>query len=273
MNVFALSLIVLILATMLASRASFAGPSNETKANVLFQEATANSAKPAKRNVALKQINEAIKIDPQNANFYNLKGSILADNDYDEALISLDKALQIDPQLAQAWYTKSEILMHQNKPELALQAADKAVACSPKLRSIRIKPLKQLRRYEEAMKEAEIFVSVFPKNDVVLLMHSDMARQLKRWPIVVKDETRLIELRKEIGSGHLLHKRLRADAYVALRQYEKAIADLEDVVRENPVNRKAHKLLLEIYRKKNDKKNIAKEEAILAKLEMRQFAD
>ena len=273
MNVFALSLIVLLLTTMLASSASIAGPSNETKANVLFQEATANSAKPAKRNLALKQINEAIKIDPKNANFYNLKGSILADSDYDEALISLDKALQIDPHLGQAWYTKSEILMRQNKPELALQAADSAVACSPNLRSIRIKPLKQLHRYEEAMKEAELFVKTFPKNDVVLSMHSDMARQLKRWPVVVKDESRLIELRKEIGSGYLIHKRLRADAYVALRQNEKAIADLEDVVRENPVNRKAHKLLLELYRKKNDKKNIAKEEAILAKLEMRQFTD
>ena len=273
MNVFAISLIVLILAMMLASSASFAGPSNETRARILFQLASENSLKPAKRILALKQIDEAIKIDPKNANFYYLKGNILSDNSYDEALRNLDRALSIDPKFGQAWYTKSEILMRQNKPELALQAADKALALSPNLIGVRIKPLMQLRRYEDAMKEAELFVKRFPNNDVVLSMHADMARQLKRWTVVVKDETRLIELRKELGSGYLIHKRLRAEAYVALQQNKKAIAELEDVVRENPVNRKAHKLLLELYRNNNDKKNIAKEEAILAKLEKKLFTN
>lgn len=151
-NVLALSLLILFL----GANPSLAGPSAQTRASILFQLATDNSQKPAKRNLALRQIDEAIALDPQNANSYYLKGLILADINSDEAVRNLDKALSIDPKNGQAWNKKSEILFRQNKPELALKAADKAMACSQSYLGVRIRPLQKLHRYDEALKESAL---------------------------------------------------------------------------------------------------------------------
>lgn len=262
-NVLALSLLILFL----GANPSLAGPSAQTRASILFQLATDNSQKPAKRNLALRQIDEAIALDPQNASFYYLKGLILADINSDEAIRNLDKALSIDPKNGQAWNKKSEILFRQNKPESALKAADKAMACSQSYLGVRIRPLQKLHRYDEALKESELFLRKFPDNDVIRTLHSDMAKELKRWSIVTKDETELIAMKKNDPKAYSSNLRRRAEAHMAMHQDKKAIADLQQAVQTLPTNMKAHKLLLELYEKKGDKKNVAKERAILADYE------
>lgn len=256
-----------LLLSFLGANPSFAGPSNQTRASVLFQLATTNSQKPAKRNLALQQIEEAIALDPKNANFYYLKGVLLADNNSDEAIRNLDKALSIEPKNGQAWYKKSEILFLQNKPELALKAADKAMACSQSYIGVRIRPLQKLHRYDEALKESELFLQKFPDNDVIRTLHSDMAKELKRWPIVIKDETALIAMKQNDPKAYSSNLRRRAEAHIAMHQDNKAIADLEKAVLVLPTNMTAHKLLLSLYEKKRDKKNVVREKAILADYE------
>lgn len=262
---------------------SHSGPSNETRAEALFQQASANSSKPAKRILALRQINEAIQLNPNVAHFYTLKATLLAEpqDKNAEALSCLDKALALEPKNSASWFAKSQIMMNENKPEIALQCADKALAYADKSAhglitaslTVRFRALQKLHRYEEAMKDAEKCIKVLPKNDVILSSHAEMAKQLKQWPVVVKDKTRIIEIRQKEGNVYALHLLHRAEAYTALHQIDKAIADMEEVVRLNPGSRKAHRMLLELYRKKKDNARIAKEEAIIRSLETKQAFD
>jgi tetratricopeptide (TPR) repeat protein len=62
---------------------------------------------------AIKSLDNATKIDPQNAMAWKMKGAVLRFKEvgrYEEAIQAFDKALQIDPKDAQAWNLKGQAL-------------------------------------------------------------------------------------------------------------------------------------------------------------------
>ncbi len=76
---------------------------------------------------ALTAYNQAIRLDPHDANAYNNKGSALSKlKRYEEALIAFDQAIQLDPSNAFAYYNKGIVLGTIGRRKEADDALEKA---------------------------------------------------------------------------------------------------------------------------------------------------
>jgi len=81
---------------------------------------------------AVQSFNEAIEINPQNADAWYNKGRALGINcKLDDAIQAFDKAIEINPQLAQAWYNKGNVLMGLGDYDGAIKAYDESHKLSP----------------------------------------------------------------------------------------------------------------------------------------------
>ncbi|MFZ2832603.1 MAG: tetratricopeptide repeat protein, partial [Methanothrix sp.] len=64
-----------------------------------------------RHNESIKAFEEAIRLDPGDAESWGNIGNVLAGlGRFDEALEAYDRALQIDPDLAGVWYNRGVLL-------------------------------------------------------------------------------------------------------------------------------------------------------------------
>ena len=83
-------------------------------------------------NETLQALDNAIQLDPQDADAWYNKGRVLGiKGSYDEAIKAFDKAIEINPRFAQAWYNKGNVLMNLRDYDGAVQAYDKSHKLSP----------------------------------------------------------------------------------------------------------------------------------------------
>jgi tetratricopeptide (TPR) repeat protein len=86
-----------------------------------------------KNDEAIQAFDEAIEINPQNADTWNNKGTALASlGKYDEAIQAFDEAIELDPKYAYAWYGKGNALVNLGKYDEAIKAYDKAIEINPR---------------------------------------------------------------------------------------------------------------------------------------------
>lgn len=87
------------------------------------------------RNYVLNDINEAIRLEPNNANLYQLKGFYYAHTfnpktlkpDYENAIILLNSALLIDPKYAPFYYNRSDYKLKSKQHLSSLLDINKAI--------------------------------------------------------------------------------------------------------------------------------------------------
>ncbi|GAB4305987.1 MAG: hypothetical protein Kow0090_21350 [Myxococcota bacterium] len=85
-----------------------------------------------KYELALKALDEAIKIKPDFAEAWSNKGVVLDKlGRTDDALKALDEAIKIKPDLAEAWYNKGNALAKLGRTDDALKAYDEAIKIKP----------------------------------------------------------------------------------------------------------------------------------------------
>lgn len=262
--VLSISIILLV-----ACQATFAGTVEEKSAFNLYIMASRNCRNPRTRALAVQQITEAMSLAPQNAIYIYQKAFYLSMSEEDDAevLKLLNSALKIRKDMPEVWALKSEVLLRRGKPQEALECANQAVALHPKFFMCKLHSLKTLKRTEEALNESAKFLKRYPNHAVLTAFHSDMARRLKQWDTVIADETKMLNFCTPKEASYLSHLRFRAAAYIATKQDNRAIPDLQEVARRLPVDRQVHSDLLEIYKRKKDAKNIAKEEKLIRDLD------
>lgn len=104
---------------------------NPQDANVWYMKASVLE-KQGKFKEAIKAYDEAIKINPQDANVWYMKAqNLFLRGKSDEAIKAYDKVVEIDPQSAKAWYKKGVILGGRGKNDEAIKAYDKVVEIDP----------------------------------------------------------------------------------------------------------------------------------------------
>ncbi len=262
-------LAVLLAGLVLSISAAFASADDVKRASQLFLLSGKNIKNPATLDVALRQINEAIRLDPTKGDYYLHKARILviSEEEDDEALRCLDKFISTDPTYADSWDMKAHILLRNKKPELALPCADKAIKYGQFPSHLtRIKILQRLERYSEALKEADKCLQKYPTNLFCLSSHADLSQKLKHWQAVIDDQTKLLKITHP-GASYVSHLKSRAKAYIETHNDDKALLDLEAAAKITSLDRQVHTDLLAIYKRKKDLKNIAKEEAYIKKMD------
>jgi len=87
---------------------------------------------------ALKDYNEALKLNANNAAAYVSRGTLYAlyINDFKAAFADFDKAIELDPKMGGAYYNRAELKVNLKDYKGALSDFDQAAELSPNLASI-----------------------------------------------------------------------------------------------------------------------------------------
>ena len=149
---------------------------------------------------ALAAFDRALALKPDVAVLNNRGNVLSALSRRPEALASFDRALALEPQNAAAWYNRALLLQQMQRPEEALAGFERAVSLKPDFArawASRAVLAEQLRRTDEALESFGRVLALEPGNAAALA-----------------------------GRGYLWWDRLR--------NYEAAVADLEQAVTLDP---------------------------------------
>lgn len=135
---------------------------------------------------AIKCYDEAIRLDPTNAEAYNNKGDALAMlGDYAGAIIECDKAISLNPKLEEAYATKGVALSGLGNHATAVIECDKAIALNPRLAKAYVTKgaaLFALGKLDEAIKCYDKAIEINPNHTkahelkVLALQNVDIAQ-------------------------------------------------------------------------------------------------
>lgn len=238
----------------------------------LIVQAQAENKSLATRAEALKHISLALELEPGNANCWFIKGQVLqAMDEHELALPNVQKGLQIDPKSALGWELSTGILNGLSRFDEALISANRAVAVNPNDHSLigRAAVLKSLKRYDESLKSLNDVIRKHPESYEAHSARCRLAKDMKRWRLVIEDATFLLTHSKDKSQFLLVPVRLdRADAYLALKQYEKAIADYKIGLKHSPDQRQFHAGLLRAFTETGNMKAARIEKLEIEKLDL-----
>jgi len=225
---------------------------------------------------ALADVNKAIRLRPDDPVSYYIKAAILESQEEDAAaLVAIDYACKTCPQVAQYWQQRATILSHLGRMTESIAASDKAIRLDdkkhPNVSYHRTKShtLRSMNRLSEAMQEVNQCVKLEPDNFSIRDDRSRLAMQIKRYDTVISDCTYVLvkpERMTRLGKADVL--RLRASAYIARKQYEKAVEDYQVAVKQLPDDRSVHAELFHLYNLIGNKQDAEKEQKILNSIDV-----
>ncbi len=221
-------------------------------------------------NQALTHINQAIKLDQRNGNYYYTRAEVYKNMEEDQlALIDINKALELVPTQAYFYETKTNILLSLKRNKEALEAADMAVKLKPDslTRTARAMVLIAMGKFQEAKAAFDKLVAE-DKNDFRARMRRvAVNKKLNCWQPVVEDMSFLIKKDNKNSFSYKTHFFERGIAYLKLKQYDQAEQDLKFALKVMPDNREVHQALLELYKTTKRTKEARAEESYLSEID------
>ncbi len=119
---------------------------------------------------ALVACEQAIRLDPNDAWAYNIKGATLFSlQRYQEALVAVERAIYLDPSYAPAYTNKGGVLNNLKRYEEALATHEQAIRLDPNdawAYTNKGIALNNLKRYEEVLAACEQAIRLDPNNAV-----------------------------------------------------------------------------------------------------------
>jgi tetratricopeptide (TPR) repeat protein len=107
------------------------GKKDDAKQLKEFEDKARDAVAHNHMSEAVKYYDKALKIDPRNAQLWNLKGIVLTQmNQYPVALTCFEKAIEIDPQYPEPWGNKGHIFVNSGKWDDAVSCCNQALALS-----------------------------------------------------------------------------------------------------------------------------------------------
>ncbi len=239
-------------------------------AKVYADKATVQNLQMSTRSSALSHINQAIAMDNNNAYYYHIKASIYWKQEEDQpALDNINRAIELNPGVAAFYETKACILQTLGRTQDALATIDKALKMQDSLEYHVDKAsiLTSLRRFNEAKVELDKLIKENPKNPIPRVRRVTVNNNLKNWPGVIEDMDFLIGFDDKNTISYYMHFVDRANAYMMLKQYDKAEKDLQFAVKKMPDLRETHRALLALYKATGRSKEANAELAKMADLD------
>jgi tetratricopeptide (TPR) repeat protein len=155
---------------------------------------------------ALKDLNEAIRLDPDTAAWYGTRGLIYDElEEYDRAVRDHGEALRLDPDDAQAY----------NNRGIAYKA---------------------VREYDRAIRDYGEAIRLDPKLTDAFFNRANTYKALKEYDKAIRDYSAALRLDPDFTDAIFN----RANAHKALKEYDRAIHDFREGVRLDPEDADAH---------------------------------
>ena len=182
----------------------------------------------------LKDLDEAVRVDPQQTAPLRARGSYYLDvKEYEKALADFEAALKLDEDNAAAWESKGIVLIDLKRYDDALAALTKAHELEPKA----VTPLLQMARahglktdYPAALADLEEAARVDPGNVAVLLLRASVYDEMKERDKALADIDRVLKLVPGLTEA----MRLRAVILAGNGRFAEAITQLEKLQMAEP---------------------------------------
>jgi protein O-GlcNAc transferase len=180
---------------------------------------------------ALRQIDVALRVNPNAAFAHNNRGRILVNlQKFDESLASFDRAISLQPNYAEAFNNRGNALRGVNRFDDALASFEKAIALKADYAEAfcgRGLSLQELNRREEALASHERAIALKPDFAEAYNHRALALRELRRLDEAIASFDRAIALRPDYAAaytnrGTALHELIRLDE--ALASFDRAIA-------------------------------------------------
>jgi tetratricopeptide (TPR) repeat protein len=190
----------------------FAADDNRLRANALAIRAGTQE----KLEDRLPDLNEAIRLMPDDAVAIRMRGTVLADLErYDDALADLNKAIELDPNSAPSYEVKAIVLTRMKNYDQALETLDQAQklvpnSIGPWLQKTRIHSLQ--KKLDNAIEDLNHAVAIDVGNVNILLLRASLYQEKG------DKEKALADVEEAL--------RLRPNFPVALRSYASILADM-----------------------------------------------
>jgi protein O-GlcNAc transferase len=177
---------------------------------------------------ALRQIDHALKINPQSASAHNNRGVVLAElKRPDEALVSYDKAIALSPDYVDAFCNRGDAFRNLKHFDEALASYDRAVILAPdrvELHNKRANVLTELQRFDEAVASYTQATSLKPDFSEAFNNRGVALARLRRFHEAVESYDHAIALKRDDAEA-LNH---RGQALVELARFDEAIASFDE---------------------------------------------
>lgn len=159
---------------------------------------------------------------------------LAAHGEYEGAMQKYNDIIHKHPQAPAAYIGRAKVYLELGKSDLALKDFDSAVKYDPKMNNWALRDrgnlLQKYHRYEDAIKDFDKMLEKHPDSS----MQADRATcymRLKKYPQAIEGFTRSLNLHVSKRT-HTIAK--RGDCYLALGQYQKALADYDQILKEDP---------------------------------------
>ena len=189
---------------------------------------------------AIKEIDKAIELDPNNPDYHNSKGVALAQLErYEEAIKEFDEAITLNPNNPDYHNNKGNALAQLERYEEAIKEYNEAITLNPNnpdYHNSKCVALYDLERYEEAIKEYNEAITLNPNNPDYHNNKGVALAQLERYEEAIKEFDEAITLNPNNPDYH----NNKGVALYDLERYEEAIKEYDEAITLNPNNPDYH---------------------------------
>jgi tetratricopeptide (TPR) repeat protein len=203
---------------------------------------------------ALEAYDRAVALKPDDAPTFNNRGTVFKELElFDEALADLDQAITLRPDFAEAFNNRGNVYKELERFDEALSDFDRAIALradNPDAFNNRGVALKELERFEAALADFDKAISLKPDHAEAHYNHGTTLMELRRFDEALADFGKAIALRRDYAQAYYN----RGTAFLALARLDEALADFERAIAFKPDypdacwNRAFTKLLAGRYR-------------------------
>jgi tetratricopeptide (TPR) repeat protein len=191
----------------------------------------ANALKKLKRpEQALASYDRAIALKPDDAATFNNRGAVLKELErFEEALADLDQAIMLRPDFAEAFNNRGNVYRELEQFGEALSDYDKALALhvkNPDALNNRGAVLNKLERYDEALADLDKAIALKPDHAEAHYNRGTTLVDLRRPDEALADFGRAIALRPDYAQAFYS----RGTAYLALARIDEALADFDRAI-------------------------------------------
>ncbi|CCI31357.1 TPR repeat-containing protein YrrB [Microcystis aeruginosa NIES-1211] len=154
---------------------------------------------------AIDSFEQAIKISPQNPNYYNSLSSALQNvKRYDRALAAINRAIEIAPR--SSWYSN------------------------------RGNTYKDIKKWDLALADYNQALTLNPNNSRAYIARADVYEERKEWDLALADYNRAIEIDANFAAAYIS----RGSFYTDRKQWDLALADFNKAITIDPNDPKSY---------------------------------
>ena len=189
---------------------------------------------------AIKDYDQAIKLNPDLAEAYNNRGIAKSDlKQYQEAIKDHDQAIKLNPEYAEAYNNRGNAKSGLEQYQEAIMDYDQAIKLNPDLAEAyynRGIAKSGLEQYQEAIMDHDQAIKLNPKYAKAYNNRGVAKSGLEQYQEAIMDHDQAIKLNPKYAKAY----NNRGVAKSGLKQYQEAIMDYDQAIKLNPEYAKAY---------------------------------